>query len=351
MGEGPAGHAGDRRGRVQLTVTGDRLSGRMKGGAGADWLTVVGTVGTIDARMRHRDRRRRRSSTSTYGGRMDLSRRARRAARSTPPPASRRATRATPGSTGPGRGQGHPRRHHPPLRGGRGPLSRPGLAVRSGGWRHPAVEALTAAGGVQAPPGDHTRASSRRGRRSRAGADPSQRSHSSPWVGWWKATLRSRVGAMNGGSAPGVGPVGRGPAGQVDEDHRAGRRRATGRRRSRWAGSAATPATGPGGDRPGGQSVLEVEGLGVEVVARRRTAVGAPRGPARPCSSAHRARGGRARSVSSCSRPSTSPTLHTVASRIGRPSWVTSTRWEATVRPSLRASTAMSTGPKAATPR
>lgn len=49
VGEGPAGlrvvvEVGD------LTVTGDRLSGRVKGRAAADWLTVVGPVATVDVR-------------------------------------------------------------------------------------------------------------------------------------------------------------------------------------------------------------------------------------------------------------------------------------------------------------
>lgn len=49
VGEGPSGL------RViteveDLTVTGERLSGRLKGRASGDWLTVVGTVGTLDVR-------------------------------------------------------------------------------------------------------------------------------------------------------------------------------------------------------------------------------------------------------------------------------------------------------------
>lgn len=71
VGEGPAGM------RViaeveTLTVSGDRLSGQLKGTATADWLTVVGTVGTVDVRST--------IETDdgaivyvTYGGRMDLS--------------------------------------------------------------------------------------------------------------------------------------------------------------------------------------------------------------------------------------------------------------------------------------
>lgn len=71
VGEGPSGL------RViaevqSLTVTGERLSGSIKGTAAADWLTIVGTVGTVDVRAT--------IETDdgalvylTYGGRMDLS--------------------------------------------------------------------------------------------------------------------------------------------------------------------------------------------------------------------------------------------------------------------------------------
>ncbi len=71
VGEGPAGL------RViaeveTVTVSGERLSGSLKGRATADWLTIVGTVGTIDVRST--------IETDdgavvylTYGGRMDLS--------------------------------------------------------------------------------------------------------------------------------------------------------------------------------------------------------------------------------------------------------------------------------------
>ncbi len=70
VGEGPAGM------RVvaeveSVTVTGERLSGQLKGTATADWLTVVGTVGSVDVRST--------IETDdgaivylTYGGRMDL---------------------------------------------------------------------------------------------------------------------------------------------------------------------------------------------------------------------------------------------------------------------------------------
>lgn len=49
VGEGPAGL------RVVVeaaggTVEGERLSGRIRAGSTADWLTVVGTVGTVDVR-------------------------------------------------------------------------------------------------------------------------------------------------------------------------------------------------------------------------------------------------------------------------------------------------------------
>jgi hypothetical protein len=35
----------------EATITGDRISGRMKGRSGADWVTVVGTTGTVDVRL------------------------------------------------------------------------------------------------------------------------------------------------------------------------------------------------------------------------------------------------------------------------------------------------------------
>ena len=49
VGEGPS------RSRVvveltSMTVSGDRLNGKMAGSAAADWLTIVGTVGSIDVR-------------------------------------------------------------------------------------------------------------------------------------------------------------------------------------------------------------------------------------------------------------------------------------------------------------
>lgn len=71
VGEGPAGM------RIvaeveSVTVTGERLSGHLKGTATADWLAVAGPVGTVDVRST--------IETDdgaivyvTYGGRMDLS--------------------------------------------------------------------------------------------------------------------------------------------------------------------------------------------------------------------------------------------------------------------------------------
>jgi hypothetical protein len=50
VGEGPAG----LRLVYEVTsavVTGDRFSAVMAGKAGADWITAVGTVGTLDVRM------------------------------------------------------------------------------------------------------------------------------------------------------------------------------------------------------------------------------------------------------------------------------------------------------------
>lgn len=71
VGEGPAGLRVIAE-AASVTVTGDRLSGTMKGGAGADWLTVAGTVGTIDARMAIETDDGALVYMS-YGGRMDLS--------------------------------------------------------------------------------------------------------------------------------------------------------------------------------------------------------------------------------------------------------------------------------------
>lgn len=36
---------------LEATVTGDRLNGKMKGNASADWILVNGTVGTLDVRV------------------------------------------------------------------------------------------------------------------------------------------------------------------------------------------------------------------------------------------------------------------------------------------------------------
>lgn len=71
VGEGPAGV------RVvaevdTLTVTGERLSGRQRGRASADWLTVVGTVGTVDVRATI-ETDDGAVVLITYRGRMDLS--------------------------------------------------------------------------------------------------------------------------------------------------------------------------------------------------------------------------------------------------------------------------------------
>jgi hypothetical protein len=49
VGEGPSG----LRLVIELldvTITGERLSGSMLGKAAADWITIVGTVGTLDVR-------------------------------------------------------------------------------------------------------------------------------------------------------------------------------------------------------------------------------------------------------------------------------------------------------------
>jgi hypothetical protein len=50
VGEGPAGLRLIFE-VLEMTVEGDRLSGTMLGRAAADWVTVVGTVGTLDVRF------------------------------------------------------------------------------------------------------------------------------------------------------------------------------------------------------------------------------------------------------------------------------------------------------------
>ena len=49
VGEGPAGLRLIYE-ILEVTVEGDRLQGTMLGQAGADWVTVSGTVGTLDVR-------------------------------------------------------------------------------------------------------------------------------------------------------------------------------------------------------------------------------------------------------------------------------------------------------------
>lgn len=71
VGDGPAGLRVIAE-ATTATVTGDQFSGTLKGGAGADWLTVAGTVGTIDARMTIETDDGALVYLS-YGGRMDLS--------------------------------------------------------------------------------------------------------------------------------------------------------------------------------------------------------------------------------------------------------------------------------------
>lgn len=71
VGEGPAG----MRVVVEvdtLTVTGERLSGRQRGRAAADWLSVVGTVSTVDVRATV-ETDDGALVLVTYRGRMDLS--------------------------------------------------------------------------------------------------------------------------------------------------------------------------------------------------------------------------------------------------------------------------------------
>ncbi len=71
VGEGPSGLRVVAEAE-SLTVTGERLSGRQKGRATADWLTIVGTVGTVDVRSTF-ETDDGALVYLTYGGRMDLS--------------------------------------------------------------------------------------------------------------------------------------------------------------------------------------------------------------------------------------------------------------------------------------
>jgi hypothetical protein len=50
VGDGPAGLRLIYE-VLEMTVEGDRLQGKMLGQAGADWVTVTGTVGTLDVRF------------------------------------------------------------------------------------------------------------------------------------------------------------------------------------------------------------------------------------------------------------------------------------------------------------
>jgi hypothetical protein len=90
----------------------------------------------------------------------------------------------------------------------------------------------------------------------------------------------------------------------------AGRRRTTPARTSRFA--------------------LELDGLGLEVVPEGERGLGDVRQELADVGS-WSGSGTSGGDVSSCSSPSMSPTLHTMASRIGRP-WLTSTRCEVAVR-------------------
>jgi hypothetical protein len=56
---------------IEATVTGDRLSAKLSGHANADWVTVVGTVGSLDVRMTL-ETHDGASVLLQYRGRMDL---------------------------------------------------------------------------------------------------------------------------------------------------------------------------------------------------------------------------------------------------------------------------------------
>jgi len=70
VGEGPSGMRLIYE-VLEATVTGERINGHHKGAASADWITVVGTVGTLDVRATF-ETEDGAIILSTYGGRTDL---------------------------------------------------------------------------------------------------------------------------------------------------------------------------------------------------------------------------------------------------------------------------------------
>lgn len=56
---------------AEATITGERLSGRLRGQAGADWVTVNGIVGTVDVRLTL-ETHDGAIVYLTYGGRIDM---------------------------------------------------------------------------------------------------------------------------------------------------------------------------------------------------------------------------------------------------------------------------------------
>ena len=181
------------------------------------------------------------------------------------------------------------------------------------------------------------------------GAEPSQSSHGSSVAGRWKATLRSSVGAVNAGRCQACG---RTAAGQLGRSTRISDRVASthGSAKVASCGTGATAARRRGADRPaawssawtGRLSMLCQNGIDGAEPSRRPSASrdGSSSGP-----------GTSGGTDSSCSRPSTPATAHTIAFRMGLPSWVIETVEEPAVRPGLALRTSMSIGSGRATPR
>ena len=199
---------------------------------------------------------------------------------------------------------------------------------------HAAVEALPPPDACSCPPADQMRAVHPKRPSVESGAAPSHNSQSCPLADVWNATLRSRVGAMNPGC---FHACGRWPTANSEgrRGSRTGPRRSTDRRRWRWAGSATSACHAAARGPSGGHSVSNSIGFSSRLFQKGNGGC-ASRGAAHRPTPARPAAERRARIVSSCSSPSTSPTLHAIASRIGRSSWVISIRCAATVRPRLR---------------
>ena len=165
------------------------------------------------------------------------------------------------------------------------------------------------------------------------------------------------VGPRRGGTRPrgrcsarctalrGVQPARRGPAERVEQDQRPAR--VDPRIVERRAGHVAVPAGSNSGSRAGGSSQSSIHVGGALVEVRPRTGRSArcplPRA-ARRSTAATRARERRASAATSCSRPATSPTAHTIASKIGWPRCVIDTRIDSARLASRSVVTSRSTG-------